>query len=137
MVIFNGLKRLFSKGPYNLQTFTYFIPAPPARKSGYREKNFDNMINELSIIGFDIVDIRTQSIATTGQSGMWIILTLRPLTKEANQLKPSDFPEEFNGILQNSPERPNAQNLQSSSKSIELPTEDDGDEELKGIYYID
>ena len=31
------------------KTFTYFIPAPPHRKNGYREKEFDKMQKSMNI----------------------------------------------------------------------------------------
>jgi hypothetical protein len=136
MTVLNKLKKILGVGSNNLQTFTYFIPAPPARKTGYREKNFDNMINELSKLGFDIVDIRTQSISAQDQSGMWVILTLRPLTKKSSLLRPSEFPKEFSSVIQTAPMKEDTLPSTNNSKSIDLPQDEDG-EDVKGIYYID
>lgn len=58
------------------RTFTYFIPSPPARSSGYQEKEIDYLTQKISQIGFDIVDIKVQSNANPNAAGIWIILLL-------------------------------------------------------------
>ena len=158
--MFNIFKRLFKI--YPIQTFTYFIPAPPERKQGYREKAFDGLIQKLTKMNFDIIDIKTQAINNNTKSGMWVITKLRPLTKEASRLRISEFPldnydnEEENGQLQNLAHFPlSNDNLNhqfdnnKSSKareldtfkgnSIELPKidEDEESDKIEGIYYID
>lgn len=139
MGLLKKLKSLFASEYQDVQTFTYFLPAPPARKSGYREKGFDNLIKELQIKGFHILDLKTQAISGNDQPGLWIIVSITPLTEEAKQMSPSDFPEEFspveNGILTTK-----ESGLPSEGKTIDLPNElpEDGHkDEVEGIYYID
>ncbi len=150
-MFFNKIKRLFSD--YPLQTFTYFIPAPPERKQGYREKSFDQIIQKLTKMDFHIIDIKTQAINNNSRSGMWAIVTLRPITKAANEHCVSDFPsdEEILQNLAHLPTRNDNQvihevktNIKSTQvdtpiNGIDLPEDasiDDKDE-IEGIYYID
>lgn len=58
------------------KTFSYFIPAPPSRKTGYQEKEFDHIIGYLTSKGFEILDIKMQSLNTELSSGMWVICIL-------------------------------------------------------------
>jgi hypothetical protein len=70
----------YNNSSYNaIKTFTYFIPAPPNRKSGYREKEFDKIFFELLKKDFEILNFKTQS----AQNGMWIICLLGATTEEA------------------------------------------------------
>lgn len=69
-----SLSRLFTK---EIQTFTYFIPAPPGRQIGYQEKEFDRITCELIEAGWSISEIKTQSLNTSETSGLWVILLLR------------------------------------------------------------
>ena len=71
---------------FKIQTFTYFIPAPPARTSGYREKQFDKFFYEFINQGFEIIDFKTSTISGQNSSGMWIIFLVRPTTEAANVL---------------------------------------------------
>lgn len=71
---------------FKIQTFTYFIPAPPARTSGYREKQFDKIFYEFINQGFEIIDFKTSTISGQNSSGMWIIFLVRPTTETANVL---------------------------------------------------
>lgn len=97
----------------NFQTFTYFIPGPPLRKSGYREKEIDSLFEQLSNLGFALVDFETQALNHGDQPGLWIMARLFPMTKEAKKLKVSDFPKEIAPVTQ--------------------PDENP----VEGIYYID
>ena len=141
MSLFSRIWSLFTmkteiKTEENIQTFTYFIPAPPSRKSGYREKNFDTLTHQLAQKGFDILDIKTQSISHGEQPGIYVILKLNALTQEARELKPSDFPQEFTNDSQVNLTALNEHS--NHERSIELPkNSDDHDDEVKGIYYID
>lgn len=137
MSLLSRICSFFGKGfDGNIQTFTYFIPAPPARKSGYREKTFDGLTRQLSNKGFEIVDIKTQAISSNEQPGIYVILKLRATTADAKQLSPSDFPEEFTNDLESTLGHMNPHN--ANEKSIELPnSSEDGEDEVKGIYYID
>lgn len=128
--------------PEFVQTFTYFIPAPPARKSGYREKNFDSLTNQLSEMGFDIVDIKTQTLSSKEQPGLFIILKLIAKTEEAKNLRPSEFPQEFNASSESN--FSSVTDSHTSEKTIELTTDSDSpndegqnSDKVEGIYYID
>ncbi len=148
--MFNIFRRLLN--PYPIQTFTYFIPAPPERKQGYREKSFDRLVEKLTKLDFELIDIKTQAINNNSKSGMWVIVELRAKSKKAYQLDISDFPnEEETEGLQNLAHFPvNNDNFNYREKeksltelhrenSIELPElqEDEKSEKIEGIYYID
>lgn len=121
---------------FKKQTFTYFIPAPPSRKSGYREKNFDSIVKQLTEIGFKLLDIKTQSIGTEENKGMWVVLTIQPYTKEAFSMEPNQFPEEFINLVSEQGLK-GPLNSKVAINSIELPDSDSDSDEVKGIYYID
>ena len=61
-----------------IKTFTYFIPAPPNRKNGYREKEFDKIMQGILQSGFELVEIQTQGMET----GMFILAILRVPSKK-------------------------------------------------------
>ena len=65
-----------------IRTFTYFIPAPPARKSGYREKEFDKILNGILNSGFEIKDMQTRSVPT----GIIVIIILKAKNKKVLDL---------------------------------------------------
>ena len=88
----NLLKKIFKPtNNFKIQSFTFFIPSPPARSSGYREKQFDKLFYEFINRGYEIVSFNTQTSSGTNQSGMWIICLVRALNEEANELKLEDF----------------------------------------------
>lgn len=60
------------------KTFTYFIPAPPARKSGYREVEFDKIMHGILTSGFEILDLQTQAVP----SGLFIVALIKADTKK-------------------------------------------------------
>ena len=70
------------------QTFTYFIPAPPPRKTGYREREFDTLFSLIASLGGVNFHLTTQSVSGAGQ-GMWVIVyyqcapTQRPHIEQA------------------------------------------------------
>lgn len=66
-------------------TFTYFIPSPPNRKSGYREREFDKIMQGILNSGFEIEFINTQSV-TTPQSGMYVFAVLKTKSKKVFKL---------------------------------------------------
>lgn len=70
------------KAKKTLKTFTYFLPAPPQRKTGYREKEFDKIIQGIIQSGFEIVQMQTQSVST----GVFIIVTLSASSKKIADL---------------------------------------------------
>jgi hypothetical protein len=53
-------------GYYDVKTFTYYIPAPPKRKSGYREKELDQILYHLLNSGHELIDLKISS--TSGES---------------------------------------------------------------------
>ncbi len=59
-------------------TFTYFIPAPPLRKSGYREIEFDKIMRGILESGFEIETLETQSTP----SGMFVLAILKTSSKK-------------------------------------------------------
>lgn len=84
--------------PSKSHTLTYFIPAPPHRKTGYREKAFDSLVYKLTELGFRIDDINAQVLSPNDPqvgAGMWVILKITPLTKDALKYNPKNFPEDF------------------------------------------
>lgn len=66
-----------------LSTFSYFIPAPPSRKTGYQEKELDTVLNFILSKGFSINKISTESITTENGAGVWVFTILQAETKEA------------------------------------------------------
>lgn len=140
MGLLKKLKSLFVNESKGYQTFTYFLPAPPARKSGYREKGFDNLVKELGSKGFEITDIRTQAISGNEQPGLWVIVCIRPVTNEALSISPSDFPKEFSSKEENILLGKQQNIIPSEGKTIDLPNnvpEEEQKDEVEGIYYID
>jgi len=115
----NKIKRLLFPKSFKIQTFTYYIPAPPARDSGYREKGFDKVFYSFINLGYEIISITTQANKGQNHSGMWVICTVRSTNKQAARL-----------------------NLQNFSNDLDLPGEDlilneSGPESLDGYYSID
>jgi len=63
----------------NLTTpFTYFLPAPPHRKSGYREIEFDKILQGYLQSGYEIHDMQTQGTET----GTFIFIIFKASTKK-------------------------------------------------------
>lgn len=76
-------------------TFTYFIPAPPHRKSGYREREFDKIMQGILSSGFEIEELHTQSVQTP-QSGLFILAVLKSKSKKVFKLDENlDMHEKF------------------------------------------
>jgi hypothetical protein len=70
------------KNPYfGTKTFTYYIPAPPLRRTGYQEKEFDNVIATITGMGFEIIDIKLSSHGSESKSGLWVVCLLGAKTK--------------------------------------------------------
>lgn len=70
-----------------LKTFTYYIPAPPKRNHGYREKEFDKIVHGLLSSGdYELVQMQSQSLNTNDHAGLFVVLLLKPLTKKAFEL---------------------------------------------------
>ncbi len=71
------IKRFLFPKRYKIQTFTYYIPSPPDRDSGYREKQFDKVFYDFINQGFEIISINTVPNTGPKSSGMWYIATIR------------------------------------------------------------
>lgn len=74
-MLLTRITKLFKKY-YGKKTFTYYIPAPPQRKSGYQEKEFDHIFSYLMQKEFDIIDFKLISANSEYSSGMWIVCLL-------------------------------------------------------------
>jgi hypothetical protein len=86
------IKNIFkSNNNYKIQSFTFFIPSPPIRPTGYREKHFDRIFFNFINRGYKILSITTQSLSGTNQSGMWVICIVQALNEEANKLNLDDL----------------------------------------------
>jgi hypothetical protein len=66
-----------------LNTFTWYIPAPPERKNGYREKEFDKAMKRFLRSGFEVVSLHTVPHHSQNGGGCWVIVLARALTHEA------------------------------------------------------
>lgn len=71
--------------PTRIQTFTYYVPAPPARKSGYREKNFDQLASFFIRKGYKLLDLKVIPHSHS-PGGFWAIFLL-----QSNSLKTRDI----------------------------------------------
>jgi hypothetical protein len=89
-ILLSPLKKLIDQ-LYNsrpvYQTFTYYIPAPPPRKTSYREKKLDSYCYKFLNLGFEIVSVKTAPHQSPTQNGFWLIFVLRALTEEAKKLE--------------------------------------------------
>ena len=56
-----------------IRTFTYFIPSPPNRKNGYREKEYDKIMNGILQSGFELVQFQTQAV----ESGLFVFAVIK------------------------------------------------------------
>ena len=77
------------------KTFTYYIPAPPHRKTGYREREFDKIMQGILQAGFEIDSLHTE--ATGGeQGGMFVLAVLKTNSKKVfDRDIQQDLQEEF------------------------------------------
>jgi len=65
-----------------LKTFTYFIPSPPHRKNGYREKEFDKIMQGILQSGFELIDLQTQGM----ENGMFVLAILKVPSKKISKI---------------------------------------------------
>lgn len=84
--IYHSIREFLFPGHYKIQSFTFYVPSPPTRKIGYREKEFDKIFYSFINKGFQILDIKTQSNTSQNQSGMWILIIVKSLKKSASSL---------------------------------------------------
>jgi hypothetical protein len=90
--VFNLFTSLLGfKKVYKIQSFTFFIPSPPPRPSGYREKQFDKIFYEFINRGYDILNFTTQASTGEKQSGMWLVFIVQAKNKEAEALNLDEF----------------------------------------------
>lgn len=67
---------------YATKTFTYYLPSPPLRKTGYQEKEYDSIVQSIIEHGFEIIDINITSHSSEEKSGVWIVCHIGAQTKE-------------------------------------------------------
>ncbi len=73
----------FKKKKYfKTRTFTYYIPAPPARRTGYQEKEFDKLTRYLQDEGFELLDFKMQSHSADNRAGLWVLCLLGASSQE-------------------------------------------------------
>jgi hypothetical protein len=112
--VFSLITSLFGfKKNYKIQSFTFFIPSPPARSTGYREKQFDKLFYEFINKGYHILNFKTEASTGEKNSGMWIIFIVQALNSEAEALN-------LDEIL-----------LDSLKNKTQVK------ESIEGLYYID
>ncbi len=70
------------KDYFIVRSFTYFIPSPPARHTGYREKEFDKIFEIIINSGFDVIKSNMEH-CSFDKGGMWVHYLLGATTKEA------------------------------------------------------
>lgn len=72
--------------------FTYFIPAPPHRKNGYREKEFDKVLKGYLESGYQIQSMQTQGCET----GTFVFIIFKSSQKKIHAQDANlDFHENF------------------------------------------
>lgn len=59
-------------------TFTYFIPSPPKRSDGYREREIDKITRGMTQEGFNIDNVLMESV----DHGVFVIFTLSTKSKK-------------------------------------------------------
>ncbi len=84
-------KFLRGSNHYKIQSFTFFIPSPPPRSTGYREKQFDKLFYEFMGRGYQLISINTEQSTGINQSGMWVICIVQAMNDQANKLNLDDF----------------------------------------------
>ncbi len=78
---------------YNIQSFTCFIPSPPERSTLYREKHFDRILTTIFNSGFELERIEMSECTSAKQSGIWVLLIVRPQNKIASTMDLNKFLE--------------------------------------------
>lgn len=112
LTFFKSLLR--AQKDYKIQSFTFYIPSPPARATGYREKHFDKLFYEFINRGYRVINFTTQASSSGGNhSGMWIICLVQATNEEAEKLNLEE-------IIQN-----------------EIMGKAQVKQEVEGLYYID
>ncbi len=66
-----------------IKTFTFYIPAPPHRKTGYREREFDKIMQGILTAGFELLNLQAQPVGGADNSGIFIVTTIKAKDKKA------------------------------------------------------
>lgn len=80
------IARLLGSTPPKIQTFTYYIPAPPARKTGYREREFDSLFYEFINRGYKVLSFQAVPHTGVNQCGMWLVFVVESTNAAAAPL---------------------------------------------------
>ncbi|GAB4416978.1 MAG: hypothetical protein OHK0056_25600 [Bacteriovoracaceae bacterium] len=112
MSTISKLKQFFGLKTSKIQTFTYYIPAPPERKFGYREKQFDKVFYEFINRGYKILDTKMTPHSGVNSSGMWVMFVV-----ESTHPKAESLDLQFDSFMDDI-----------------LPTTEN--QEVEGLYYI-
>lgn len=77
----------------DVKTFTYYIPAPPRRKTGFREREFDKIMHGILAHGHEVIDWKIQSVG--GDEGGLYVIFLIGSTKKTAKGAGLDLHEKF------------------------------------------
>lgn len=70
----SGSKKSTKSSQYwDVKTFTWYIPAPPKRAQGHREKEFDKVLHGILKSGHEVLEWKLQSV---GDGGMYAVFLL-------------------------------------------------------------
>jgi hypothetical protein len=98
-VLKSALSKIFGSENYlAIKTFTYYLPSPPDRKTGYQEKEFDQITSYLIGRNFNIIDFKMQACANEKSSGVWIMCILGAKDQAAANM---DLDIDYNSIVLN------------------------------------
>ena len=93
--LIHSFKRILFPNSYKIQSFTFYVPSPPPRKAGYREKEFDKIFYSFINKGYEIVDFKTQTNSAQAHSGMWLIFIVRSTNTESSKLNLEEELEDY------------------------------------------
>ena len=79
-----------------VKTFTFYIPAPPHRKTGYREREFDKIMQGILTSGFELLNLQAQPVGGPDNSGLFLVATIKAKDAKAWALDTElDIQEKF------------------------------------------
>ena len=79
---------------FKIHSFTYFLPSPPPRSTGFREKQFDKVFYNFINKGFKIISVNSNyHNDTKGASGIWLIFTVQARNSKAEKFNLNDLPD--------------------------------------------
>lgn len=93
-----GILSIFSNK--HSETLTYFIPAPPQRQTGYREKELDTLTSIVSENGLSFE--LTQTVPHT--NGFWAIIVVTGTQKQFDKLYQNERFQELDVNQDHAPE---------------------------------